>query len=48
MEDVGTFYDIWSIFGHQENVIPFGIFCANLVCFSRFGTLCQEKSGNPA
>jgi hypothetical protein len=27
---------------------PFGIFCGNLGLFSpRFGTLCQEKSGNP-
>jgi hypothetical protein len=25
-----------------------GIFCSNLVHFTRFGTLNQEKSGNPA
>jgi hypothetical protein len=31
----GTFY------GH------FGIFCGLLVCFSHFGMLYQEKSGNP-
>jgi hypothetical protein len=26
---------------------PFGKFCRYLVCFSRFGMLRQEKSGNP-
>jgi hypothetical protein len=25
----------------------FGIVCGNLVYFSRFGILCEEKSGNP-
>jgi hypothetical protein len=41
---------IWSI------LLPFGIFCGNLVHFyghlvyfcSRFGMLYKEKSGNPA
>jgi hypothetical protein len=49
MEDVGVFY------GHlvvQFTVIcyilwTFGIVCGNLVYFSRFGILYQEKSGNP-
>jgi hypothetical protein len=26
---------------------PVGIFCGHLVYFSRFGILCDEKSGNP-
>jgi hypothetical protein len=26
---------------------PFGIFHGHLVHFSRFGMLCQDKSGNP-
>jgi hypothetical protein len=28
-------------------VLPFGTFCGDLVYFSHFGMLCQEKSGNP-
>jgi hypothetical protein len=49
MEDVGLFY------GH---LVHFTVFCyilwtfgigrGNLVYFSRFGILYQEKSGNPA
>jgi hypothetical protein len=42
MEDVGIFY------GHFILFIAIGIFCGNLVYFSRFGMLFQEKSGNPA
>jgi hypothetical protein len=49
MEDVGIFYAplvyftaIWS------SLWPFGIFDGYLVYISRFGKLCQEKSGNPA
>jgi hypothetical protein len=37
MEDVGTFY------GHLVYIL-----CVHLVYFPRFGTLRQEKSGNPA
>jgi hypothetical protein len=36
------FVAIWYIFG------SFSIFYGNLVHFSRFGMLHQEKSGNPA
>jgi hypothetical protein len=35
------FTAIWYI------LMPFGMFCGNLVYFSRFGMLYQEKSGNP-
>jgi hypothetical protein len=35
------FMDIWSI------LRSIGIFCGNLVYFSHFGMLYQEKSGNP-
>jgi hypothetical protein len=48
MEDDGIFYG---------NLVPFTVFCnflwtfgivrGNLVIFSRFGILFQEKSGNP-
>jgi hypothetical protein len=48
MEDVGIF------FGHLVHytvlcyiLCTFGIVCGNLVYFSRFGNLYQEKSGNP-
>jgi hypothetical protein len=49
MENVGTFIghleyttDIWYILGPSGNLVP------KLVCFfPRFGTLYQEKSGNP-
>jgi hypothetical protein len=40
MEDVGLFMVIWSI------LQPFSIFCGYL-CFSSWGILYQEKSGNP-
>jgi hypothetical protein len=33
--------DIWYI------LRPFGTFCVDLVHFSGFGTMYQEKSGNP-
>jgi hypothetical protein len=32
---------VWSI------LRPFGIFYGHLVYFTRFGILCQEKSGSP-
>jgi hypothetical protein len=38
----GIFLAIWYI------LWEFSIFCGYLVYFSRFGTLYQEKSGNPA
>jgi hypothetical protein len=48
MEDVGIFN------GHLVQFMVFcyilwviGIVCGNLVYFSRFGILYQEKSGNP-
>jgi hypothetical protein len=48
MEDVGIFY------GHLVHYTVFcyilrnfGIVCGNLVYFSGFGILYQEKSGNP-
>jgi hypothetical protein len=48
-EDVGIFY------GHLVNFTAFwyilwtfGIFCGNLVYFSRFGIFFHEKSGNLA
>jgi hypothetical protein len=40
------FMDILSIL-RQYMLLPFGVFCGNLVCFPRFGPLYQEKSGNP-
>jgi hypothetical protein len=48
MEDVGTFYGHLVYFMAIWYVIrTLGIFCGNLVYFPRFGTLYQEKSGNP-
>jgi hypothetical protein len=48
MENLGIFYDHLVYFTANENSLrPFGIFCGNLVYFSRFGILDQEKSGNP-
>jgi hypothetical protein len=46
LKDVGKFY------GHLANFTsyiscPFGMFCGQFGIFSRFGMLCQEKSGNP-
>jgi hypothetical protein len=40
---------IWSTYftGVWYILWPFGIFYGYLVYFSRFGTLYQEKSGNP-
>jgi hypothetical protein len=36
-----------NFYGHWVYLWTFGIFCSNLVYFSRFGMLFQEKSGNP-
>jgi hypothetical protein len=41
MEDVGIFLAIWFI------LWQFGICVGHFGIFSRFGILCQEKSGNP-
>jgi hypothetical protein len=40
-------YDHLVYFTAIRNILrPFGIFCGNLVFFSHFGILDQEKSGN--
>jgi hypothetical protein len=41
IEDVGTFFVIWSI------LRPFGVIYDHLVYFPHFVLLCQEKYGNP-
>jgi hypothetical protein len=47
MENLGIFYDHLVYFTAVGNILrPFGKFCGHLVI--RFGTFCQEKSGNPA
>jgi hypothetical protein len=44
----GKFYDHLIYFKPIGNMLwPFAIFCGNLVCFSPFRVLDQEKSGNP-
>jgi hypothetical protein len=49
MENIGIIYDHLVYFTAIGNILfPFGIFCGNLVYFSRFGILDQEKSGNSA
>jgi hypothetical protein len=49
VENLGIFYDHLVYFTAIGIILyPFGNFCGNLVDFSRFGTLDQEKSGNPA
>jgi hypothetical protein len=48
MEDVGIFYEHlvhFTVFCHI--LWTFGIARGNMVYFSRFGILYQEKSGNP-
>jgi hypothetical protein len=48
MEDVGIFYGHlvhFTVFWYI--LLTFGIFCGNLLYFSRFGILYREKSGNP-
>jgi hypothetical protein len=48
MEDDGTFYGHFvhfTVFCYM--LWTFGIVRGNLVCFSRFGILHQEKYGNP-
>jgi hypothetical protein len=48
VEDVGIFYGHlvhFTVFWYI--LLTFGIVCGNLVYFSRFGILYQEKSGNP-
>jgi hypothetical protein len=48
-EDVGIFYGHFIHFTVFCYILwTFGIIRGNLVCFSRFGILYQEKSGNPA
>jgi hypothetical protein len=46
--------DVGIIYGHLVHftvywyiLLTFGILCGNLVYFSRFGILYQEKFGNP-
>jgi hypothetical protein len=49
MEDVGT-YILWTFglsYGLYYILWTFGIVRGNMVYFSRFGILYQEKSGNP-
>jgi hypothetical protein len=49
MEDVGLFYGHLGHFRVFCCILwAFGIVRGNLVYFSRFGILYQEKSGNPA
>jgi hypothetical protein len=49
MENLGIFYDHLVYITAIGNILwPFGILCGNLVYFSPFGVLDQEKSGNPA
>jgi hypothetical protein len=48
MEDVGILFGHAVYFTAIRHVLwSIGIFCGNLVSFSRFGKVCQEKSGNP-
>jgi hypothetical protein len=49
MEDVGAFYGHLVYFTAILCILwPFGLFYGYLVNSPRFGTLSQEKSGNPA
>jgi hypothetical protein len=48
MDTIGIFVGINNILQVYRNILRyFGIFCDNLVYFSCFGMLYQEKSGNP-
>jgi hypothetical protein len=48
MEDVGIFYGHLVHFTDFCYILwTFGIVCGNLIYFSRFGILYEEKSGNP-
>jgi hypothetical protein len=48
LEDVGIFKSIWYISQQIWYILrPFVTFYGYLVHFSRFGTLQQDKSGNP-
>jgi hypothetical protein len=48
MKDAGIFYGHLVHFFFCYILWTFGIVRGNLVYFSRFGILYQEKSGNPA
>jgi uncharacterized membrane protein YuzA (DUF378 family) len=48
MEDVGFFYGHFSYFmAILYILLPFGNLAAIWYIFPHFGTMCQEKSGNP-
>jgi hypothetical protein len=48
MEDIGIFHGRLVYLPTIWNYLwPFGIFYGHLACFSRFGILRREKSGNP-
>jgi hypothetical protein len=47
-ENAGKFYGHWEYFtAIWYNLRPLGNVVVNWYTFPRFGTLCQEKSGNP-
>jgi hypothetical protein len=47
MENLGIFYGHLGTFKPTWCILPpFGIFCGNLACFSHFGLLEEEQSGN--
>jgi hypothetical protein len=49
MKDVGNFFGLLVYFTAISYILwPLGVLCGHFGIFSRFGTLCQEKSGNPA
>jgi hypothetical protein len=51
MEKSEIFYDNLEYLGYLYLyifILPFGTFCVELVHFSGFGIMHQEKSGNPA
>jgi hypothetical protein len=49
MEDIGIFYgDLVYFTAIWYMLWTLVMFCGNLVYFSNFGTLYQEKSGDPA
>jgi hypothetical protein len=48
LDNVDIFYDqLGYIMAIWDILWPFGTFCVCLVHFSGFGTMYQEKSGNP-